>query len=844
MEKMNHTNIAISNRKKLIVVLGMHRSGTSAITRGLLGLGVQLGNRLIPPIEGNNDKGFWEDIDINHLNYKILETINKEWHYFVPIKQEEIEFLRQKGYFERAVAMMRQKVADSTIYGIKDPRISILLPFWKEVFKSLNYDVSYIIAVRHPLSVAKSLEKRDGFDFEKSYFLWLTHVINSLSGTTGCNRIVIDYDKLMQNTEKELRRVADVLHLEVDTNELGIYKADFLDEKLRHTSYTSADLKLDNASSELLKDVYSTLMDLSITTKIDDEVLIKELEKYEYELAKYNQVLILADKLTDKIAVLNHIISKDNIQINTLHQELFIQLENIAQKNEELNKTIEEQLQKDKELNQKTEALLQKDKELNQKTEALLQKDKELNQILNSKSWRLTFPFRFIHEFYRDQSKKQILIKIVWYINKFVYHLLPLKNNMKERLKQKFFKNFKGLFKAIKGIEIESFPSEDVIIDNALILKNVNRIIQFTPFVENKPLLKMPIKILAFYLPQFHAIPENDNWWGKGFTEWTNVKPAKPLFEGHYQPHIPVTELGYYNLLDLKTQEFQVELAKNYGVGGFCFHFYWFNGKTLLEKPIENYLKNKQLDLPFCLSWANENWTRRWDGMENEILIKQHHSSEDDLAFIEHVSMYMKDKRYIRIDGKPLLMVYRPGLLPSANKTAERWRKWCKNNGIGEIYLANVESFEKINPEDIGYDAAVEFPPNPFKLVNFTQIIKPFDKEFNATVYDWKSVQNVSENYDIPEYKLFRCVCPSWDNTARRKNESRIFFNNHPDDFKDWVYNAGIDTIKRFENTDERLIFVNAWNEWAEGAHLEPDEKYGYAYLQNIYDSLKELSKL
>jgi hypothetical protein len=189
-------------------------------------------------------------------------------------------------------------------------------------------------------------------------------------------------------------------------------------------------------------------------------------------------------------------------------------------------------------------------------------------------------------------------------------------------------------------------------------------------------------------------------------------------------------------------------------------------------------------------------------------------------------------------------MVYRPGLLPSANKTAERWRKWCKNNGIGEIYLANVESFEKINPEDIGYDAAVEFPPNPFKLVNFTQIIKPFDKEFNATVYDWKSVQNVSENYDIPEYKLFRCVCPSWDNTARRKNESRIFFNNHPDDFKDWVYNAGIDTIKRFENTDERLIFVNAWNEWAEGAHLEPDEKYGYAYLQNIYDSLKELSKL
>ena len=351
----------------------------------------------------------------------------------------------------------------------------------------------------------------------------------------------------------------------------------------------------------------------------------------------------------------------------------------------------------------------------------------------------------------------------------------------------------------------------------------------------------MPVKVLAFYLPQFHAIPENDAWWGEGFTEWTNVKPAQPQFEGHYQPHVP-GKLGYYNLLDTKVQERQVELAKNYGIGGFCFHYYWFNGKRLLEKPIENYLLNPQLDLPFCISWANENWTRRWDGRENEILIKQYHSPEDDLAFIQHVSKYMFDNRYIRINNKPLLMVYRPGLLPSAKETAKNWRDWCRANGIGEIYLAYVQSFENPHPSEIGYDAAIEFPPNSFNSLMVTHLIKPYNNNFRCNVFDWNTMVMNSEPYSVPDFKLFRGVCPSWDNTPRRKSDSHIFVNSHPDDFQKWVYNAAKDTITRFENPDERLIFVNAWNEWAEGAHLEPDEKYGYAYLQNIYDVLRKLA--
>ncbi|MEI8047716.1 MAG: glycoside hydrolase family 99-like domain-containing protein, partial [Bacteroidota bacterium] len=493
------------------------------------------------------------------------------------------------------------------------------------------------------------------------------------------------------------------------------------------------------------------------------------------------------------------------------------------------------------ELNQKNEKLNQKDIQLIQTNEELNKKNEELNQIVASRSWQITKPLRALFEILRNFFAILILKKIVWYSSKFIFHLLPFSGRARERLKKLFFLKFHDIYNTIKAGEIGSVIEHDTTNIEISLRENINRIIQRIEYKENITIPEMPVKVLAFYLPQFHAIPENDAWWGEGFTEWTNVKPAQPQFEGHYQPHVP-GKLGYYNLLDTKVQERQVELAKNYGIGGFCFHYYWFNGKRLLEKPIENYLLNPQLDLPFCISWANENWTRRWDGRENEILIKQYHSPEDDLAFIQHVSKYMFDNRYIRINNKPLLMVYRPGLLPSAKETAKNWRDWCRANGIGEIYLAYVQSFENPHPSEIGYDAAIEFPPNSFNSLMVTHLIKPYNNNFRCNVFDWNTMVMNSEPYSVPDFKLFRGVCPSWDNTPRRKSDSHIFVNSHPDDFQKWVYNAAKDTITRFENPDERLIFVNAWNEWAEGAHLEPDEKYGYAYLQNIYDVLRKLA--
>lgn len=345
-----------------------------------------------------------------------------------------------------------------------------------------------------------------------------------------------------------------------------------------------------------------------------------------------------------------------------------------------------------------------------------------------------------------------------------------------------------------------------------------------------------PAKVICFYLPQFHPIPENDEWWGKGFTEWTNVKPAQPQFEGHYQPHEPDI-LGYYNLMDTEVQHKQVELAKDYGIGGFCFYYYWFGGKRLLEKPVENYLKDKSLDLPFCLCWANENWSRRWDGLETDILMGQNHSPEDDLAFIKSLEPYLKDSRYIRVDGKPLIIIYRPSLFPNAKATAQRWRKWCRENGVGEIHLALTHSFEKTAPSEYGYDSAIEFPPNNSAVPNITHQIEGIRDEFEGSIYDWTTLVKRSENYTDPGYPIFRGVCPSWDNTARKKRKGSILYGSSPREYQNWLFNAIIDTAKRFKK-DDRLVFVNAWNEWAEGAHLEPDTKYGFAYLEATRNSL------
>lgn len=346
----------------------------------------------------------------------------------------------------------------------------------------------------------------------------------------------------------------------------------------------------------------------------------------------------------------------------------------------------------------------------------------------------------------------------------------------------------------------------------------------------------MPATLVAFYLPQFHTFAENDAWWGKGFTEWRNVTRALPQFEGHIQPRLPA-DLGFYDLRNPQVMRDQAQLAAEHGIGAFCFYYYWFSGRTLMEDPLRQWLDDDSITLPFCLCWANENWARRWDGRDDDILIGQQHSADDDLAFIAHVAPYLRDRRALKVDGRPMLLVYRPNLLPDARATAERWRRWCRDNGVGEIHLAYVQGFERPDPREIGFDAAVEFPPNmsnPRSLSAQQWLLNP---DFNGDVRDWRELASEIAARPLPDYPLYPGVNPGWDNEARRSGRGRVYLHASPRGYRDWLRSTVHERLAQAPQ-HQRMVFINAWNEWAEGAVLEPDARLGHAWLQATREAL------
>ncbi|WP_336275057.1 glycoside hydrolase family 99-like domain-containing protein [Vreelandella indica] len=357
--------------------------------------------------------------------------------------------------------------------------------------------------------------------------------------------------------------------------------------------------------------------------------------------------------------------------------------------------------------------------------------------------------------------------------------------------------------------------------------------------LSDKPLWEPSrIRAIAFYLPQFHPIAENDRWWGKGFTEWTNVGKAVPQFEGHYQPRHP-DELGYYDLRLPEVQERQVELAQLHGIEAFCFHYYWFSGrKRLLERPIDLFADNPNIDFPFCLCWANENWTRRWDGQEHDVLMEQKHEPQDDLEFIEDIAPLLEKPNYLRVNGKPLLIVYRVDILPNAKKTAETWREYCRERGIGEIHLVAAQSFGITDPAPYGFDAGVEFPPHGTHARQINDQQSFINPEFQGNVYDYPDLVASQLAKPEPDYRLYRTVFPGWDNEARKPGRGHIFHHASPEGYRQWLAGACEETDRHAG--DDKLVFINAWNEWAEGAYLEPDRHYGYAYLETTKQTLAQ----
>ncbi len=345
------------------------------------------------------------------------------------------------------------------------------------------------------------------------------------------------------------------------------------------------------------------------------------------------------------------------------------------------------------------------------------------------------------------------------------------------------------------------------------------------------------VRVIAHYLPQFHPFAENDRWWGKGFTEWTNVGKALPLFAGHHQPHCPI-HLGYYDLRLPEVMEEQARIARHYGLGGFNYYFYWFAGRTLMEAPLRSMLANPGVDMPFCLTWANENWTRRWDGRDADILIGQDHSLEDSRALLRHVADYFRDPRYIRVGGRPVFTVYRPEIIPDIRATTDLWRAEAKALGFAGLYLLATETSGRRDPRAMGFDAGVEFPPIGFAAPKDKVGLALADPDFSGRIHDYRAAVAQALTQAPAGYPRFRGAMLSWDNTARKPQAADIFADFTIADYRRWLA-ALCQEARREPDPDKRMVFVNAWNEWAEGTHLEPDQRFGFAYLQATHDALR-----
>lgn len=348
------------------------------------------------------------------------------------------------------------------------------------------------------------------------------------------------------------------------------------------------------------------------------------------------------------------------------------------------------------------------------------------------------------------------------------------------------------------------------------------------------------VRALAFYLPQYHPIPENDQAWGAGFTEWTNVVRARPLFPGHWQPHLPA-DLGFYDLRVAETREAQASLAREHGVHGFCYYHYWFQGRRLLERPFDEVLASGRPDLPFCLCWANEPWTRAWDGNTGQVIVAQGYSHEDDVAHVRQLLPAFADQRYVRVDGKPLFLVYRASLLPDSRRTTDTWRAEAARAGLPGLFLCRVENdVGRADPTATGFDAAVDFQPDfsalgralrrdlPNRILRRAHVTNQAYRHHR--IYDYDEFVRRMLSRPVPAYRRFACVTPGWDNTPRRSRQGIVLHGSTPERYEAWLRTA----VEQAGATGpgEDVVFLNAWNEWGEGNHLEPDERWGHQYLE------------
>lgn len=886
--------------QRALLVLGMHRSGTSAVTRVLNLAGAALGANLMEGIDGNNRRGFWEHQDAVAINERLLHWFGRTWFDLRPLPEDWIHASATAEAMQQMRALIANEFADAPLWALKDPRLCLLAPAWLKAIDAMGMTATCVVVVRHPEEVAASLYARDGLSRGYAFVLWGEYLLAALAAARGRPCVVIDYARFLGDWRGALQTIADVSGLtdvaadvwpRLDASEIDR----FLDVSERHhrVGATSPDCRSDPLAAvvhELHAVLVGTLAgedqerqvarlgarfrELAVAVRAPLRDLFEHVQAHVQRAERAERlltdVLASADAVPEgrghsgagSIDVAGMLRRHDQTTAELVAQRaenerLQAELHNARAESEGLRTDLEssrEQLRATLALERAASEKLHSHNLRRQAIEA------ELGRLLASRSWRLTAPLRVLNTkmqwIWRGVIKRWVFLFV-----RGIYRGIPVGNAMRFRIKSALFRACGPLlahteiyqrwqaFQQTEPVSVRSWrhPSPagfDSVSAHAEYTTQVLGVAASNPggdfviYAEESPMQPLPaVRAIAFYLPQFHPIPENDRWWGRGFTEWTNVSKAVPQFVGHYQPRLP-GELGFYDLRVPDVMRRQVELARHYGIGGFCFHYYWFGGKRLLERPLEQFVAMRDLDFPFCVCWANENWTRRWDGHEHDVLMAQNYSPEDDLAFIRTLEPLLVDARYIRIEGRPLLVVYRPALLPDASATALRWREHCRRAGIGEIFLAMVQ-FDVEDPCRFGFDAAIEFPPHvlarDLKSINAdVAIINP---AYAGHVVDYAQVVARARDRPSPDYPLIRGVFPSWDNEARKPARGYTFVGSTPARYRDWLQFA-VGYAQAHPVAGESLVFINAWNEWAESAYLEPDRRYGYAYLQATREAL------
>lgn len=415
---------------------------------------------------------------------------------------------------------------------------------------------------------------------------------------------------------------------------------------------------------------------------------------------------------------------------------------------------------------------------------------------------------------------------------------------LSENNKEKVFYKIKNIIQGKNKIEKISEDDEEEYIKNVLKLSYLNNSFSVNwPTKNNKFLKEKDVKLFAYYLPQYYPEEHNNKWWGKGSTEWTNVSKAVPQYVGHYQPRLP-GELGFYDLRIQDNIYRQIELAEIYGIYGFCFYYYWFDGVRLLDLPFDNFANDPKIDFPFFICWVNESWTRQWSSSSEVPLIIQSKDINSYKNFIVSCYKLFVKKNYFCIDGKPVLNIYKPFNIPDVSAVIEYWRNFIFQKLEKELYIIACIGYKEDYQADylkMGFDAVNEFAPGPYikYFKNITESKKFVCDEFYGKIYDYKDFVENKKYFLNRKGKLYKAVTPMWDNTARKINKGMILDGASPVLYKKWLKDIILFT-KTNKTIDDNIVFINAWNEWAEGAYLEPDLKWKYGYLEATRDAIIE----